>query len=195
MFNNRILSTVLAALALLLLAASPAIGQHPRGGSTAGAGHQVHVAPAYRHYGHYPGYHVYRGYYPWYLASPVYPGYASYYHYGYAYAPGISVYPTPWYSYYYAPPAVTQAPMPLPENVARVHVIVPPDALVWFEGELDAQTGTDREFVSPPLEPGKVFTYEIRARWTENDRTVEQTRRVSVRANGATTADFNFPAK
>ena len=43
-------------------------------------------------------------------------------------------------------------------------------------------TGAVREFHPPPLTPGKRYTYEIRARWTENGREVTQTRNVPVTA-------------
>jgi len=219
MYHLRYLAIILVALALLL-AASRVFGQHRPSAATVRAAHPVHVAPAahtyvaptvhyggyrpaynygYRpayNYGYRPAYNYgYRGYYPWYSGS-VYLGYTPYY-YGTLYSPNITVYPEPSYSYYYMPPAVTPAPMPVPvaENVARVHVIVPPDAQVWFEGTPATLTGTDRQFVSPSLDPGKTYTYEVRAQWMENNRMVDQIRRVSVRANDTATVDFTVPAR
>ena len=51
-------------------------------------------------------------------------------------------------------------------------------------------TGAVREFHPPPLTPGKRYTYEIRARWTENGRPVEQERDIRVRANQQTVETF-----
>lgn len=76
-------------------------------------------------------------------------------------------------------------------NTALVTVRVPdPNAEVWIEGQRTQQRGASREFVSPPLNPDKNYTYEIRARWTENGRDVERTKSVPVRANGTATVDF-----
>jgi uncharacterized protein (TIGR03000 family) len=79
---------------------------------------------------------------------------------------------------------------PLP-NVAFLNVRVPSeDAEVWVGGEKTQQEGTWRQFVSPQLNPDKNYTYEVRARWTENGKPVEKTREVSVQANGVSTVDF-----
>jgi uncharacterized protein (TIGR03000 family) len=76
-------------------------------------------------------------------------------------------------------------------NTAQLNVRVPDaNAQVWIEGQLTKQTGTRREFASPPLNPGRTYNYEVRARWTENGRTTDQTRTVAVRANDAVTVDF-----
>jgi uncharacterized protein (TIGR03000 family) len=80
-------------------------------------------------------------------------------------------------------------------DTVLVTVRVPdPDAEVWIEGKATRQQGTRREFISPPLDPDKSYTYEVRARWTENGRTVERIRNVPVRASEAATADFTTPA-
>jgi uncharacterized protein (TIGR03000 family) len=81
----------------------------------------------------------------------------------------------------------------VPENAAKVHVRVPAAATVWFEGDQTRQTGPARDFVSPPLTPGQTYTYDVRARWTENGRPVEQTRTVRVRAGDTSTVDFTSP--
>jgi uncharacterized protein (TIGR03000 family) len=77
------------------------------------------------------------------------------------------------------------------ESPARVTVRLPDaDAQVWVEGKPTRQRGSRREFVSPPLDPGQNYTYEVRAVWTESGREVERTRTVRVRAGGTTTVDF-----
>jgi uncharacterized protein (TIGR03000 family) len=118
------------------------------------------------------------GYYPSYPAG------------GYAYTPGY--YPTPgsYYSSYFLPAnSVLQSTSPLvrqePTQDGRVHLLlhVPAGAKVWFDGEPTRQTGSNREFVSPPLRPGKQYSYEVHVRWTAGDRTVDRRRTVPVHAN------------
>jgi uncharacterized protein (TIGR03000 family) len=73
-------------------------------------------------------------------------------------------------------------------------VVVPADATVWIDGAPTTQTGTDREFQTPPLEPGRVFTYQVRARWTQNGQMMDQTRTAEVRAGGMTMLVFTSSA-
>jgi uncharacterized protein (TIGR03000 family) len=83
-------------------------------------------------------------------------------------------------------------PASLPANIA---VRVPePTAEVWFEGSKTSQTGVLRTFASPPLPLGNSYTYQVRARWTENGQVIDQTRPVQVVANQQTTVDFTRPA-
>src|SRR6266542_2970750 len=56
------------------------------------------------------------------------------------------------------------------------------EAAVWLEGTKMAATGTTRNFVTPPLDPGGRFEYEVRARWKDGDREVTQTRTVTILA-------------
>ncbi len=65
---------------------------------------------------------------------------------------------------------------------AKVTMIVPADAKVFFDGDATTQTGTERTYLSPALPRGKQFHYNVLVRWTENGKAVEQTRRVTVRA-------------
>jgi uncharacterized protein (TIGR03000 family) len=77
-------------------------------------------------------------------------------------------------------------------GTARVRVTLPDaDAQVWFEGQLTSQRGTQRGFVSPALESGREYLYDVRARWTQNGREVERTQTVRVRADGVVTVDFS----
>jgi uncharacterized protein (TIGR03000 family) len=78
-------------------------------------------------------------------------------------------------------------------GAATVTLRVPADADVWFNGDPTTQRGESRQFASPPLSPGRDYHYEVRARWTEGDRIVDQTRRVTVRADGRTDVDFTRP--
>jgi uncharacterized protein (TIGR02246 family) len=76
---------------------------------------------------------------------------------------------------------------------AAITVIVPPDAEVFIDGVPTKVKGASRLFVSPPLEVGTRFVYEIRARWRENGRTVDQTRQLSVTAGASARLDFLQP--
>jgi len=71
---------------------------------------------------------------------------------------------------------------PRTSNTVLVIVTVPADAKVWFEGRLTRSTGTVRSFESPPLQPGKGYTYKVRATWTAGDKEVTQTQDVDFRA-------------
>jgi uncharacterized protein (TIGR03000 family) len=78
---------------------------------------------------------------------------------------------------------------------ATVDVRVPANAEVWFDDEPTRQRGEWRRFVAPPMTPGKEFHYDVRARWTEGDRVVDQTRVVGVRSGGVSEVDFTQPEK
>jgi uncharacterized protein (TIGR03000 family) len=75
-------------------------------------------------------------------------------------------------------------------NSATMDVHVPADAQIWFEGSKTGQHGDLRTFVSPPLEPGRKFGYDIRARWTEAGKEIDETQHVSVRAGEHVQVEF-----
>jgi uncharacterized protein (TIGR03000 family) len=77
-------------------------------------------------------------------------------------------------------------------HAAVVQVTVPAEAEVWVEGGKTGLTGIRREFVSPPLTPGKSYLYTVRARWTEAGRSFEQIQVVDVQAGRR--AEVRFPA-
>ncbi len=77
------------------------------------------------------------------------------------------------------------------QNRAFLNVRLPsPDAEVWIEGDKTRSMGTWREYMSPPLDPDKRYSYEIKARWMENGKEVTRTKKVSVRLNAPTVVDF-----
>jgi uncharacterized protein (TIGR03000 family) len=141
--------------------------------------------------------------------GPGYYGYSSPYYYGdtYSYAPyysgdtGTFYNTTPYYGGMnfdngtpiyndtgdsgYAYGSTVQ------DNGARIRVIVPQDAKVWFDNRMTQQTGTERNFQSPALTPGRDFSYDVKAQWKDqNGKEVTQTRHVDVRANSNVTVDF-----
>jgi uncharacterized protein (TIGR03000 family) len=79
--------------------------------------------------------------------------------------------------------AVQQAP-------AAITVLVPADAALFFDGDPTAEKGAERRFVTPPLEVGKKYHYEIRVRWQEGGKTVERTRKVAVSGGARVRVDF-----
>jgi uncharacterized protein (TIGR03000 family) len=87
-----------------------------------------------------------------------------------------------------------QLPQPTP-NSARLRLVVPENAEVLVEGRKTTTTGTVREFVSPPLEPGKNMIYSIVVRYTDaHGKPVEQTHAVRVRANDQLHLDCTPPS-
>jgi uncharacterized protein (TIGR03000 family) len=177
------------------------------GGGWHGGGRGWHDG-GWGHHGYYRGF--YGGYYPGLYGLWDYPyysyGYTDYPYYGYA----DSNYPSYGYSdsyynpNYYAPsPAYgsgaasaygTYAPPVATDNTVRLTVRVPPDAQVWFENTLTTQRGAERDFQSPQLTPGRDYTYDIRARWRQDGRDVDQTRHVTVHAGSQVNVDFTAPA-
>jgi uncharacterized protein (TIGR03000 family) len=67
-------------------------------------------------------------------------------------------------------------------NAALVVAHLPEDARIWFQDEPTIQTGTLRQFLSPPLTPGKSYTYTVRVQWPEDGRWVSQIHSFPVRA-------------
>jgi uncharacterized protein (TIGR03000 family) len=222
MRQSRVGAAVLLGAAALLLVPAAASAQVRFGGGRFGGGYYGGYSPGMYNYGYapgfygnygyssygggyYPGYSTYgSGYYPgsvwgnynrgsYYGNGSTYPGYGAtdFYSSGSAgmssyYGPGTM--PDAGYSYGARAGAETR-------DSVRLNVRLPdPNAEVWVEGKRTEQRGTSREFVSPALNPDKSYTYEVRARWTENGKDVERTKTVPVRANGTVTVDFTSSA-
>jgi uncharacterized protein (TIGR03000 family) len=93
-----------------------------------------------------------------------------------------------------AVPPGNQTPPP-PDNAAHLQLVVPQNAEVVFNGDATTQTGTLREFVSPPLTPDKSYDYAILVRYPDaNGKTVNDRRVIHVRANDWFRIDFTRPA-
>jgi uncharacterized protein (TIGR03000 family) len=141
------------------------------------------LAPSYAALGFYPGYWGFR--HAW-----------DYYPYG-RFDYGLNYYGTApttrSFSAYY-PAEVWITASARADGAAYLAVHVPPGATLWVDGRRTAQTGAQRQFVSPPLESGRDYTYEIRARWTEDGRTVDQVHKVQVRANTKALVDMTRTA-
>jgi uncharacterized protein (TIGR03000 family) len=122
------------------------------------------------------------GFWPWYygpyyLYDPLYPAafgiqlglYNAYYDQLAPYAYSNT-------QYYQQDPVDYEAPV-------SISLGVPTDETeVWFEDRKTSSTGMTRSFESPPLTPGRTFTYHIRARWKEGAREYSVAKNVQVRA-------------
>jgi uncharacterized protein (TIGR03000 family) len=64
------------------------------------------------------------------------------------------------------------------------------NARVWVDGHLTQQTGTARDYVSPPVQAGKAYSYTVKAAWMDNGQEVTRERTVSVSPGQETTVSF-----
>jgi uncharacterized protein (TIGR03000 family) len=70
----------------------------------------------------------------------------------------------------------------LGKQSASVRVRLPASARLYFEGVPTSQTGTSREFVTPPLISGQNYRYILKAVWEEDGQPVVQERQVYIKA-------------
>jgi len=100
-----------------------------------------------------------------------------------------------------APPAEGPARQPAEKgppsnNTAHLQLLVPENAEVLVEGSKTTTTGTVRDFISPPLNPGKNMIYAITVRYPDaGGKTVEETHSIRVRANDQLRIDCTKPAR
>jgi uncharacterized protein (TIGR03000 family) len=66
-------------------------------------------------------------------------------------------------------------------NVATMMAHVPENAQVFFDAQPTRSTGMERTYISPPLVPGKTYTYTVRVDWVEDGKKVTQTHEFDVR--------------
>jgi uncharacterized protein (TIGR03000 family) len=183
------LGTSAVALGTLLVVAAPATAQQHghRGGSSFGNSHGSGFHAGYNNSPYYGGNYGPR-YYPG-GYSPYYPQY-----YGYQYAPDTYGYDSNNYSSAPSSSYREDGRMAMypseDQNVARINVRVPPSAQVWFDGAKTTQTGSLREFTSPPINSDSEYSYEIRAHWMEGGQDVERNQKVSFHAGDRVTVNF-----
>jgi len=210
MMNRRRFALIAAAaLVLPMLAVEKSSAQFfGRFGRNAGVSVSVGYPYGYG-YGYSP---YYGGYYSGYAYSPWSSGYYSPWYGSSYYTTPTYRYTSPAYTYAYpmtyggsyvtttgTPPAyatgtnTTQAfypPNAQGNMPATLNVQVPADAQVWFDGESTSQGGMDRTFRSPPLEQGQNYSYEVKARWNENGKDIERTRKVRIHAGERVNVNF-----
>jgi uncharacterized protein (TIGR03000 family) len=134
---------------------------------------------------------------PYYYGSYPYGGYSDDYPYIYSSDGSSPAYDSGYYGAYgdvtssyldtYSPTASQ------PDTSALVTVSAPADAEIWFNDTKTTSTGSVREYQSPPLTPGTRYTYELRARWSQNGHEVTQTQQVEVTAG--THVNVQFPER
>jgi uncharacterized protein (TIGR03000 family) len=110
-----------------------------------------------------------------------------------------------FYGPIYYPPPVYDVIEPLaptgPERLpnmpkeANVQVILPdPSVVVWLDDHRTTSTGREREYATPPLQPGKKYTYTVTAMWERNGEVLTEERRVAVVAGRTTFVDLTGTA-
>jgi len=89
-------------------------------------------------------------------------------------------------------PAAPAAPA---ADRAYMTIQLPVDkADVWIEGVKSVQEKAAQEYVSPPLEEGRKYYYEVRARWTDaKGKTVEAKRSFPIYTGKPVLIDFTEP--
>jgi uncharacterized protein (TIGR03000 family) len=114
--------------------------------------------------------------------------------YGYFY-PGYGFSSTPIYrsSYYSGGDYQEEETVPVGER-ANITLKVPADAEVWFNNRKTQQTGKERQYVTPPLEAGYTYSYQLWASWTENGKTITRTRDISVSPGENIMVEIRGPA-
>jgi uncharacterized protein (TIGR03000 family) len=112
----------------------------------------------------------------------------------YNYSPCVytNSYYVPYASRTYAYPAVAAADAKSP---ATIVVNLPGDARLMIQDEPTKATSGQRTFTSPPLEPGKTFSYTLRADLDRNGEKMTVTRDVEVRAGQVSRISLDFPTR
>jgi uncharacterized protein (TIGR03000 family) len=81
-------------------------------------------------------------------------------------------------------------PQAAADTTALIELQVPDGAQVWFADQRTKQPGLWRRYVSPPLAPGKEYTYTVRVVWMKSGREVVEIRDIAVGAGDRLNATF-----
>jgi uncharacterized protein (TIGR03000 family) len=91
-------------------------------------------------------------------------------------------------------PGFAQSGMMNPNDAGIIVRVPDPNAEIFFGDHQTQQRGIIRHFeTDQPLQPNQSYTFQVRARWTQNGQPVEQTRQVQARAGQNVTVDFAGP--
>ena len=85
---------------------------------------------------------------------------------------------------------IPQREKPPPDLMAHLTVLVPEGAELWFNGTKVEGEGAVRKFHTPPLEPDRRYSYEVRLHWRKDGREVTETHKVRVAAGAQAKVDF-----
>jgi uncharacterized protein (TIGR03000 family) len=99
---------------------------------------------------------------------------------------GAMVAPGTTQSFYYGGNAGNQA------NEATIIVNLPEGASLTVDGQATQSRSSRRVFQSPPLEPGKTYTYTLRAELNQDGHFVQEKKTVDVRAGQPAEVTFAF---
>jgi uncharacterized protein (TIGR03000 family) len=72
-------------------------------------------------------------------------------------------------------------------------VTLPADATLTVDGQRTRSTSSQRVFVSPPLQPGRSYTYTLQAQVVRDGQTLSVSREVPVRAGQRTAVNLDMP--
>src|SRR5262249_39123276 len=100
----------------------------------------------------------------------------------------------PSYGQSFAAPRLQENPISAVDQRVHIHLQVPASARVWFDDEKTGQTGSSREFITPPLPTSKEYTYVVRAQCTENGRKQESTRHRRIDTGDRVDLDLSRPS-
>lgn len=145
------------------------------------------VAPPDRFFrGYSPGFYGYAGGYgwPWYIDEDQPP-------------PPLVIYeptaPAPAGPARWGSSTLEFAPAAADARSAVITVRLPADAVLYVQGEKQTTTDATRQVVTPPLERGRAYDYDLRAVWSRDGRPVERQMRLTVRAGDR--QSITFPAE
>jgi uncharacterized protein (TIGR03000 family) len=160
-------------------------------------------------YGYWGGCHGCYGAYSWYSCYGCYgwsgygylgPGCYSAWGCSGCYHPSYSVYgvmpvaPTPPAEKRPAPEQQLPPPRETPKGQestrASLTVELPADARLYVDGQLTRSASSRRQFITPPLNPGQAYYYDLQAEVIRDGQLVRVSRRVIVRPGQAVTTSF-----
>src|SRR6266851_6592596 len=78
---------------------------------------------------------------------------------------------------------------------ALIVVRLPASATLMIGSSSTQQTGAERQFRSPSLEPGRKYSYELTASWDEGGKPRKEVRDVTVFAGKTVVVNFNDSVK
>ena len=94
-----------------------------------------------------------------------------------------------------APPLLGPSTLQADETPARIRVLLAADAVLTIDGAPTKATSGVRDFITPPLQPGKDFHYDLRARLGRTGTEVTIERRITVRAGQETVVNMNLASE
>jgi uncharacterized protein (TIGR03000 family) len=98
-------------------------------------------------------------------------------------------------SYYTEDNPLTEDEKPDQKLPARIRVRLPANAEITINGKKTTSTGPVREYETPELDPERVYTYLVKAKWLEDGITVEKSLRVRALSGNRVTINFVPPAQ